>query len=269
MIPVAHRSIVFDGVPQVVHAFFGRVGGVSPAPWDTLNVSFRVGDDGARVAENRRRICAVVGAPPQALFTANQVHGTRTLEITDDTTPAEAFDTDADVLVTRRPGALLGVQTADCIPLLVTTDDGTAVAAAHIGWRGAADGVVDAAVGALAMLGARPGRMVAAIGPCIGPHAFEVRRDVLGRFGIDPAGSHPCAERADAEHWRFDLARWTRRALRRRGVARVGVSGQCTHGGADTWFSYRRDNRPSRRTGGQLTVIGIAGASRSPGGRLA
>jgi polyphenol oxidase len=224
-----------------------REGGVSVAPWQALNLGVAVGDDAEAVAVNRRRFAQALGARPVWL---RQVHGTAVLRLQADTPehPAEP----ADAAWTTEPGIACTVQVADCLPVLLATRDGRAVAAAHAGWRGLAAGVLEATVTAL-RLGAQvePGELLAWLGPCIGPAAFEVGAEVLPAFGR-PAlpADQPAfrwAPRPDGSpRWRADLPALARERLVSAGVTTVAVSGRCTMAEASGFFSFRRDGVTGR-----------------------
>ena len=215
-----------------------RDGGVSAAPYDTLNLGDHVGDDPDAVAENRRRLAAMLALPSAPLW-LNQVHGTRVVEA-DDWRPG----VEADALVARAPGQVAAVLTADCLPVLFAADDGSVVAAAHAGWRGLAAGVLVATVRAMAV---PPGRLLAWIGPAISQPAYEVDAPVRDAFvGVDHLATN-CFAPNDAGRWQADLKGLALIALQRAGVHQVDDAGRCTHGEPRAFFSHRR-SAPSGRT---------------------
>ena len=237
-----------DGPPPgVAAAMSTRQGGVSAAPWASLNLGVAVGDDASAVATNRARFARALGARPVWL---RQVHGTQVLRL-DAGTPEHPPEP-ADAAWTTEPGIACTVQVADCLPVLLAARDGRAVAAAHAGWRGLAGGVLEATVVALRDgAGIEPGDLQAWLGPCIGPSAFEVGADVLTGFGRAPLpADQPAfrwAPRADgAARWRADLAQLARERLAALGVAAVAVHGGCTVTGASGFFSFRRDGVTGR-----------------------
>ncbi len=247
-------SPLLSAVPGVSHRFFGRVGGTSPAPWTGLNISHDVGDSPARVDENLARTRFQIGVGKDALFTAKQVHGAVVVDV-----DASVDGTDIDViralvadgLVTRRADCGVAVRTADCAPILLAVDDGSAVAAVHAGWRGAVGGVIEAAVAAL---GVSPARIVAAVGPCIGVDAFEVGPEVVAAASavVDIDG---LVRAGDGDRQHLDLAGLCERLLKKAGVERVDVVGGCTVNQPSSYFSHRRDNGS---TGRQLSAIARA-----------
>jgi len=242
-------------VPGVSHRFFGRTGGTSPSPWTGLNTSHAVSDAPARVDENLARVRFQLGIGKHALFSANQVHGRDVVIVGDDSDLDDVAARAADALVTRVHGAGVGVRTADCAPILLAVDDGSAVGAAHAGWRGAVGGVIAATVRALVDgAGVEPARLVAAVGPCIGPRAFEVGPEVVAAAAavVDVDGL-VVAGRGDRAC--VDLAGLCARLLKQAGVERVDVVGGCTVEQAALYFSHRREHG---NTGRQMSAIARA-----------
>jgi polyphenol oxidase len=251
------RAIAADAWPQPTGwpATVGaraatRLGGVSSGRYASLNLGLAVGDDPTAVAENRRRFAAALdGARPVWL---RQVHGTRVLRL-------RAADADlwadeapvADAAWTDETGLACTVQVADCLPVLFTSADGGAVAAAHAGWRGLAAGVLEATVAALCEgAGCAPCDLRAWLGPCIGPAHFEVGADVLLAFGADPARGGPAFRartRADGSPgWLADLPALARARLHAAGVDAVSGGAWCTVSDPSRFFSYRRDGVTGR-----------------------
>jgi YfiH family protein len=239
--------------PPPVHALAAlRTGGVSLAPYASLNLGDHVGDDPAAVAENRRRLRAAARLPSEPAWLA-QVHGTRVCDL-DSAEPREP----ADAAVTRRPGRVCAILTADCLPVLLASCSGDRVGAAHAGWRGLAAGVIEATVRAL---DAPPGELIAWLGPAIGPSRFEVGPEVREALLGGPTGGagDEAAFVANARgHYLADLYDLARRRLVRLGVSRVFGGGDCTHTDAARYFSHRRDGR----TGRQATLIWLEDAPR-------
>lgn len=212
-----------------------RAGGVSLPPWDGLNLGDHVGDDPAAVAENRRRLRQVLPAAPLWL---RQVHGTRCVDAARAAPGAEA-----DAAVARAPGVVCAVLTADCLPLLLCDEAGTTVAAAHAGWRGLAAGVIEATVRAMDLPGER---LVAWLGPAIGPENFEVGGEVRAAFvAHDPAAVRAFVPGAPGK-WLCDIYRLARQRLAALGVHRVAGADFCTARDAGRFFSYRRDGATGR-----------------------
>jgi YfiH family protein len=239
------------------HGFFTRRGGVSDGPWAALNCSLSGQDDRAKVSENRRRAAAAVGCDHAALHGLTQVHGIAVAEV--DQGWAEGQGPQADALVTRRPGIALGIVTADCAPVLFADAVAGVIGAAHAGWRGAAAGVLEETVAAMARLGATPARITAAVGPCIGQPSYEVGPDlrdaVLARSAEDARFFGP-GKRAD--RWQFDLAGYCASRLAALGLAAVEVAGLDTLAEEARFFSHRRRTLAGGGPiGHQLSAIAI------------
>jgi YfiH family protein len=223
-----------------------RAGGVGTAPFDSLNLSVGVGDDPADVVENRARWTAALGHLPVWLHLA---HGRHVLRL--HAGGPEHPTPHADAAWTTDAGVVCQVTAADCMPVLFALRDGSAVGAAHAGWRGLAAGVLEATV--LAMCegtGATPDAVQAWLGPCIGPQAFEVGVEVLQAFSCDPAGpadprfvSRPRSD--GSPRWLADLPALATQRLQSCGVQRITPSGLCTVGDS-RFFSFRRDGRTGR-----------------------
>ncbi|MBS0403581.1 MAG: peptidoglycan editing factor PgeF [Proteobacteria bacterium] len=241
--------------PPSVRAVFSTRGqgahdGASIAPFDFFNLGDHVGDDPAAVAANRERLRRALGARPIYL---NQVHGSEVLALRPDTPDGAR----ADAAVTDRPGLVCTVMVADCLPVLFTDLRGRAVAAAHAGWRGLAGGVLESTLKRFrALTGMQQApkainkeadEIIAWLGPCIGPQAFEVGPEVRAAFVGGDAGAAACfIAQADGKYL-ADLPALARRRLAAAGVAHVygndGSADWCTVGNAARFFSYRRDQR--------------------------
>ncbi len=225
----------------VRHGFFTRHGGVSPRPWASLNVGGSVGDDPARVAENRRRAFAALGLDPRSRYDAWQVHGAHAVRAEAPRRPTMP-QLKADILLTRNPRVTLSMTFADCVPVVLYDPRRRALALVHAGWRGTVAGAASAAVRALAQAyGSRPRDLVAVIGPSIGPADYEVGEAVVtavrAAFGDAADRFLP---RVDGR-WHFDL--WAANAwqLHRAGVTQVRVVGLSTAAHTADWFSHRAE----------------------------
>jgi len=249
------RPAAFEGIPGVGAAMSTRAGGVSPAPWAELNLGRAVGDDAARVQANRDRFEAALGGEPVAVRAVwlRQVHGTTVRRLTAADLADGAADPPADAAVTTEPGIACTVMVADCLPVLLGSRDGRVVGAAHAGWRGLASGVLEATLAAMQdAAGSRPEDIVAWLGPCIGPPAFEVGADVVQAFGVEPSQSlckSPFVYRPRPDgspRWRADLPALAAARLRAAGVDDVQAEGRCTVAEGSAFFSYRRDGITGR-----------------------
>lgn len=225
-------------VPGVRHAFFTRQGGVSEGIYASLNVGVGSGDAPGDVAENRRRAAAHFGAPPEALATCYQIHSATAL------TAARSWGgarPEGDAVVTATPGVVCGALAADCAPVLIVDPQARVAAAAHAGWKGALGGVVEAAVAGMRELGAEPRRMVAAVGPCIGPASYEVGLDFLERFAAaDPANAAFFRPGEAADKRYFDLPSFVLSRLAAAGVGAAEWVGRDTCAEEALFFSNRR-----------------------------
>lgn len=209
-----------------------RTGGVSSAPFDTLNLATHVHDSDLSVRENRRRLHATLALPAEP-FWLNQVHGTTVAKLGSCTLP------DADAAYTDQPNTVLAILTADCLSVLFASQDGHEIAAAHAGWRGLAAGVLEAT---LTQFSAPPERIAVWLGPAIGPAAFDVGEDVrtafISRHKADAAGFLPSHLPGKYQADLFQLARLR---LYRAGIREVSGGGLCTFSDPRRLFSYRRD----------------------------
>jgi YfiH family protein len=225
---------------SVRHAFFTREGGVSEGLYASLNCGFGSGDSPDNVAANRARAMDALGLGGEALTTVYQVHSPTAIVVE---APWKAGETpcQADALATDRPGIALGVLTADCAPVLFADAAAGVAAAAHAGWRGARDGVLEAAVEAMVGLGARVDRISAAIGPCIRQDSYEIGPEFHAAFvddEPDTAGLFVAGERTG--HYQFDLPGYVHRRLSGMALGAVETVSLDTCAEPDRFFSYRR-----------------------------
>lgn len=220
-----------------------RRGGVSEGPWAGLNLASHVGDDPASVEANRRRMARQLSLPGPPAWLV-QVHGDKVCEL-----PLSGTDCEADAATSNQPGQVCVVLTADCLPVLLADHAGSRVAAVHAGWRGLAGGALDAGVGAFD----RPDKVMAWLGPAIGPAAFEVGDEVREAFiqvdGENQQGFKP----ARPGHWLADLYLLARLRLAALGVPEVFGGDFCTFSDAERFYSFRRD----RITGRMASLIWI------------
>jgi YfiH family protein len=220
-----------------------REGGVSEPPYDTLNLGDHVGDDAAAVAENRRRYAAGLDARPVFL---QQVHGQGVVRLAAGTPDM----TQADACWTTEPGVACTMMVADCLPVLLADARGRVVGAAHCGWRGLAGGVLEALWAQMATVAGQPRGMLAWLGPCIGPQAFEVGAEVRQAFVEHDAGSADLFRpHADGKFF-ADLPALARRRLGALGLQAIygndGSREWCTVSNPSRFFSHRRDRLSGR-----------------------
>jgi polyphenol oxidase len=231
-----------------------RSGGVSAAPYASLNLGSHVGDASEAVAANRRTLAAAAGLPSEPAWLA-QVHGVEVVDL--DAAEHEGIlgsPPPADAAFTRRTGRVCAILTADCLPILLAADSGDVVAAAHAGWRGLAGGVIEATVKAL---GVAPARLMAWLGPAIGPQHFEVGSEVREALLQGDLGAEDAFVPNARGRFMADLTGLARRRLVSLGVGRIYGGGLCTYGDGARYFSHRRDGV----TGRQATLIWLEPAA--------
>jgi YfiH family protein len=244
------HSPLLSKVAGVRHAFFTRKGGVSTGVYDSLNVGRGSRDEPADVAENRRRAAAWFGLTPDALNTCYQIHSAQAVFAE---APWGAYRPQADAVVTNWPSIACGALAADCAPVLMVDPQANIVAAAHAGWQGALGGVVEAALELMKRHGADPSRVIAAVGPCIGPKSYEVGPEFHERFTTDQPGAERFFRPTDAEGKHlFDLPAFVLDRLERAGVAEAEWVGHDTCAEEDLFFSNRRAYRRGEGDYGRL-----------------
>ena len=245
-------SRALAGVP---HGFLGRNGGVSGGLYDSLNVGLGSNDDRAAVVENRQRAGESV-LPGAQLVTLHQVHSAKVVTISD---PFPDDDRPhADGLVTDRPGLLLGILTADCVPVLFADAQRRIIGAAHAGWKGALGGVTDNIIAAMVALGAQRDHIVAAIGPCIGRASYEVSDDFATTFAAaDPQNERFFTGGKPGHHY-FDIEAYVIHRLHGAGLTNIDALGLDTYADSRRFFSYRRSCHAGESDyGRQIALIGI------------
>ena len=218
--------------------------GVSQPPFDHFNLGIRCGDDVEAVIENRRQLEVALGLPSAPRW-LRQVHGVEVARF-DAASPAPAGKGDepeADAAVTSMPGTVLAILTADCLPVVFAARDGSEIAAAHAGWRGLADGMLEATVAAM---NTPAEGVVAWLGPAAGPDAYEIGEEVFDAFVARDTAAAVAFAPTRPGHWKVDLYALARRRLAGVGVTEVHGGGLCTISDPDRFFSHRRDQRSGR-----------------------
>lgn len=222
-------------LPGIRHAFFTKQGGVSEGIYESLNVGAGSKDDPIAVAENRRRAAAYMGGE---LVTAYQVHSATAFAVQG---PWGSGPPEGDAVVTDTTGVVCGALAADCAPILLADPQGRVVAAAHAGWKGALAGIVADTVSQMERLGARRERILAVVGPCIGPASYEVGLEFLDRFvAADAANGRFFSPGAAADKRQFDLPAFVLAQLAAAGVEQSAWIGRDTCAEPDLFFSNRR-----------------------------
>ena len=243
--------------PRVRHGFFTRQGGVSPGIYTSLNCGYGSSDQASNVTENRRRALALIGLPAEALATTYQIHSADVVDVT------KPWPLDArprvDAMVTTRPGIALGIGTADCAPVLLADPAAGVIGAAHAGWRGAVNGVVEAVVRSMIERGAEPARIRAAVGPCIAQASYEVGPEFPAPFlQQDPENRSFFVPSKCAGHFMFDLPGYVVSRLQRLGIGEAMAVAHDTCAEVDMFFSYRRTTLAGEKDYGRgLSVIAL------------
>jgi YfiH family protein len=226
--------------PRIHACTTTRAGGSSTGAYAGLNLATHVGDEPACVARNRQRLRAALKLPAEPVW-LEQVHGTEVVEIGAggvlDSTPC------ADASLTRVPGLVCAVLTADCLPVLLCERHGRAVAAVHAGWRGLLAGVIERAVARLAQ---PPEHIAAWLGPAIGARAFEVGDEVRAAFLTADPAADDAFKPSLGGRWLADLYHLARQRLHQVGVRAISGGELCTFSDQERFYSYRRDGRTGR-----------------------
>ena len=248
--PMMLEIITSDALPPH-HGFFTRKGGASSGIFAGLNCGTGSSDQAEIVAINRARVAEAMGVAPEALVTVNQVHSPDVVTVTG---PLDGRPR-ADAMVTATPGLALAVLTADCQPVLFADAQAGVIGAAHAGWRGALEGVLEATVQAMETLGARREAISAVIGPCISQAAYEVGPEFLDAFrDEDPANTRFFANGA-GDRLLFDLPGFGLHRLRTAGVGRAEWVRHCTYRDSERFYSFRRTTHSGEADYGRLISV--------------
>jgi hypothetical protein len=262
-----HKAIPFfqfetlGGNGRVQHAIFTRQGGVSPAPFHSLNLSVSVPDEKARVYTNRARAYGLFGRDTDSVVHAHLVHGNEVARTS--SAGNGSWVSRVDGLITNEPGSALTMNYADCAPIFLYDPVHKAIGLGHAGWQGTVLDLPGAMVGAMQReFGSEPAQLVAGIGPCIGPCCYEVGEPVIGRVREAFAGSERLLlDQANGFRPHFDLPQANRVNLSRAGVRQIELSDLCTGCRTDLFFSHRRERGQTGRFG----TIFILGAGTTTG----
>ncbi|OJY33629.1 MAG: polyphenol oxidase [Rhodobacterales bacterium 65-51] len=231
------------------HGFFTRKGGASSGIFAGLNCGNGSSDLAEAVAINRCRVAQAMGAEPEALVSVHQVHSPDVITVTG---PHEGPLPRADAMVTRQPGLVLGVLTADCQPVLFADPEAQVIGAAHAGWRGTKDGVLEATLDAMEALGASRTRIRAVIGPTISQAAYEVGPEFVESFIDDDRETARFFANGKGDRALFDLPGYALWRLRAAGVGEAEWTRHCTYSDAGRFYSYRRTTHRGEADYGRL-----------------
>ncbi len=233
--------------PQGIHAAATtRLGGVSVAPYDSLNLGYSTADNRQSVSENERLTAKALGISEADIRWVYQVHGVDVhhAESLPANAPLGATEIKGDAVVSHTAGLVCAVKVADCMPMLFAARDGSAVGAAHAGWRGLSGGVLERTVGEMNVA---PDQLIAWMGPCIGPKAFEVGEEVRAAFvAHDAQAAQHFVHSTKAGKWLCDMYAIAKQRLKALGVTDVTGGDYCTLSQPDLFFSHRRDKVAGR-----------------------
>lgn len=243
--------ITSDALAQVRHGFFTRKGGASSGVFHGLNCGSGSSDQSEIVSINRTRVAGAMDVPVDHLLTVHQVHSPDVLTVD---APLGPDRPKADAMVTAVPGLALAVLTADCQPVLFADTQSGVVGAAHAGWRGALDGVLEATIEAMEALGASRGAIQAVIGPSISQRAYEVGPEFLDAFLAEDRDNARFFAGGDGDRALFDLPAYGLHRLRRAGVEAEWTR-HCTYSDPDRFFSYRRATHNREADYGRLISV--------------
>jgi len=226
-----------DALDSVRHGFFTRKGGASSGVFAGLNCGLGSTDQSEAVHINRTRVAEAMEIEPGALLTVHQTHSPDVLRV-NGVLPAGREK--ADALVTATPGLALGVLTADCQPVLFHDPEARVIGAAHAGWKGARNGVLEATLSAMEEMGAERHRIRAAIGPTISQASYEVGPEFFESFYEEDAGNARFFANGDGDRYQFDLPAYGLYRLRDAGIGHAEWTRHCTYRDEARFYSYRR-----------------------------
>jgi YfiH family protein len=255
------RYYQFDSFSDcgVNHAVITRRGGVSPAPWDSLNVGGFIGDDMARVVENRRRSFRALSRPFESVYDVWQVHS-KEVVTTVKPRPLEIPHLKADAILTDQPGVTLFMRFADCVPIFLYDIRHKVIGLVHAGWQGTVKRIAASTIQSMqTRYGSHPSDILAGIGPSIGSHHYPVGPEVVlqvqQEFGQEASEVlHSCNEENSDSGVQFDLWRANRLILEQVGVRQIEISGICTACNLGDWYSHRGEGGRTGRFGALIAL---------------
>ncbi|MBN1967115.1 MAG: peptidoglycan editing factor PgeF [Anaerolineae bacterium] len=255
--PVFYQFEQWPGDDGLAHGIFTRLGGVSQAPWQSLNVGSTVGDEPQAVLTNKARQYEALGVDGSRVFTVWQVHGARTRVVNAPLADPDDLDAleQADGLVTDRPGLTLTMRFADCVPVLFYDPTRQVIGMAHAGWRGTVRGAAPSVVRTMVeTFGCRPQDIQAGIGPSIGPEHYQVGAEVVAAFREAFADGDRFFHRAAEGTFFLNLWEANRQALAAVGVTQVEIAALCTASHTDEFYSHRAEQGRTGRFGALMTL---------------
>jgi hypothetical protein len=243
--------------PGLYHAVFSRHGGVSPSPWKSLNFGATVGDDVERVRQNKISAFNAVGIDLETVYDVYQVHSTEVVQ-SNRPLPVGAPHQKADAMITNEPGVTLLMRFADCVPILLFDPENHAVGIAHAGWIGTVNKIAAKVVGEMSnKYGSDARRLLAAIGPSIGPDHYQVKSDVIEKVRTEfPLDYGQLLIERDGNTY-FDLWKANETTLREAGVTKIEMAGLCTQCLTHDWYSHRGEYGRTGRFGIMLGLYKV------------
>ncbi|MEM7319304.1 MAG: peptidoglycan editing factor PgeF [Pseudomonadota bacterium] len=240
-----------DSLTPIRHGFFTRRGGASSGVFEGLNCGSGSSDQAEVVALNRQRVAQAMDVHPDRLMGVHQSHSPVVITVTGtmDQKPK------ADAMVTETPGLALSILTADCQPVLFADVEAGVIGAAHAGWRGALDGVLDATLDSMEELGADRTRTIAAIGPSISQSAYEVGPEFFDTFMSSDADNARFFANGQGDRMHFDLPGYGLHRLRQAGIGQAEWIRHCTYSDPDRFYSYRRTTHAGEADYGRLISV--------------
>ncbi|WP_323034633.1 peptidoglycan editing factor PgeF [Pararhodobacter sp.] len=239
-----------DALAPVHHGFFTRRGGASSGIFAGLNCGTGSSDQSDIVAINRARVAHAMAVDPGALVSVHQIHSAQVATVTEPGPQGRA-----DAMVCNTPGLGLAILTADCMPVLLADPEAGVIGAAHAGWRGALDGVLEATVDAMVALGAERQSITAVIGPCISQAAYEVGPEFLEEFQAEDPEFMRFFANGQGDRYQFDLPGFGLMRLREAGIAQADWTRHCTYADPRLFYSYRRSVHGSEADYGRLISV--------------
>ena len=244
--------ITSDALGGLRHGFFSRRGGASSGVFEGLNCGIGSSDQAEAVAINRARVAEAMQVAPTALVGVHQVHSPNVIHVTEE--PGQPRPK-ADAMVTATPGLALAVLTADCQPVLFADVQAQVIGAAHAGWKGAFDGVLEATLDAMCELGATRGEITAIIGPSISQRAYEVGPEFFETFYDADEANARFFVNGNEDRYQFDLPAFGLHRLRQAGIGHAEWTRHCTYSDPDRFFSYRRSVHQKEADYGRLISV--------------
>ncbi|WP_170753363.1 peptidoglycan editing factor PgeF [Ruegeria lacuscaerulensis] len=238
-----------DMLSDVRHGFFSRRGGASSGVFSGLNCGYGSSDQTEVVSINRARVAQAMEVEPEALIGVHQVHSPTVVKVD---APMNGERPRADAVVTATPGLALTILTADCQPVLFADTHANVIGAAHAGWRGALDGVLESTLDAMEELGAKRENTVAVIGPSISQQAYEVGPEFLDDFVAETPENLRFFANGEGDRLQFDLPAYGLHRLRQAGVGQAEWTRHCTYSDPDRFYSYRRSTHTKEADYGRL-----------------